>query len=56
MRIIIPDHISKIADLIAPYMILDVKKKQYVLAENAPKEVVDAARTYYQWFENNKRT
>ena len=56
MRIAIPDHISKIADLIAPYMIFDVKKRQYVLVENAPKEVVDAADTYHQWFENNKRT
>ena len=52
MRRKVPEHISKLADLIAPYLVLDQKTKQYVLLDNVPEDIVKAKQIYDAWFED----
>ena len=53
MRVIIPENISKLADVFAPYLVFDEEKKEYVLREDAPEEIVKAKQEYHSWFEKN---
>jgi hypothetical protein len=53
MRINIPEEISKLGEIFAPFLQLDIEKKQYVLTDNAPEEAINAKRVYSDWFAKN---
>ena len=53
MRINIPEEISKVGEIFAPFLQLDIEKKQYVLTDNAPEEAINAKRVYSDWFAKN---
>lgn len=50
MRIRIPNDISLIGDLIAPYMVKNAEGTALVLKDGAPEEVVVAKMKYDDWW------
>lgn len=54
MRQIIPDEISSLALVIAPYMVFNDSKTKLVLRADAPEEVKIAKEKYHKWFEDNQ--
>ena len=55
MRLIIPDDIGRLADVIAPYMVMDESKKMFILREDAPQEVKAAHEEYTKWMQTHYR-
>lgn len=55
MRKMPPDNISKLADIFAPYLVLDREKKEYVLKDNAPAVAIQAKRAFHEWYEKHMR-
>lgn len=53
MRVKLPDKISKIADMVIPYLSFDLDKQEYILRENAPSKIVEAYQIYLEWFGSN---
>ena len=54
MRVIVPDDISKLVDVFAPFLAFDNERMEYTLKENAPEDVVEAQRKYHEWFDGIK--
>ena len=55
MRIIMPDEICALADLITPYMVKNKEGTALVLKDDAPEEVVAAKKKYDDWWATHHR-
>ena len=53
MRVMIPERIKKLAELIKPYMEFDPQKKGFFLKEDAPNEIIAAQKEYHEWMSEN---
>ena len=54
MRRSIPEHISKLAEAVEPYMEFN-EKSGYVLRANAPLEIVEARKELKKWMSEHKK-
>ena len=53
MRILFPEEINRLVDIIGPYMKYDPDKGEMVLRPDAPEAVKEAKEKYYKWYEEN---
>ena len=53
MRIVFPEEIDRLVDIIAPYMIYDHDKGEMVLRADAPATVREAKEKYHKWVMEN---
>lgn len=53
MRVIIPERIKKLANLIKPYMEFNTQKRGFFLKDDAPEEIVAAQKEYHEWMDKN---
>ena len=53
MTIIIDPEYRKLATLLAPYWVYDKEKKEFIIPEDAPKEIHEAAKRKEELYKEN---